>query len=171
MSQHCSDIAADRGARRVLFVGTERPDEFADAMRLACRGHCVLVVNPRKTAAAAAFRRKGGRFIQTRIEQLPHGVAAFDVICEYYPYPSGRNYVPPRPFALARLSRLAPGGRWVLFTESPRFATLLRAVADYDPAAQGTFRVSLSPVSTDEAPPSTYPPVSTRLRLVFERCR
>jgi hypothetical protein len=153
----------------VLFVGAERADEFADAMRLAGQGHDVIVINPRETYAAKAFRRAGGTFVRARIEQLPPACCRFDLICENYPYPSGRHYVPPRAFAVTRLSRLVPGGRWVLFTEAARYATLLKAIGDYDEVVQRRFRVGLSSLSPGEAPHSAYPSAGTRFRLVFER--
>ena len=170
MPQHCSHIAFNGRARRVLFVGAERLDEFADALRLLNRGHKVLVINPRETTSARRFLWAGGRFLRARVEHLPPRYCQFDLICENYPYPSGRHYVPPRPFALARLLLLAPGGRWVLFTESVRFASLLKAVIDYDIGVQGKFHAALSSISQTDAPPSTYPSASTRFRLVFERC-
>src|SRR5437868_14197293 len=77
--------------RRVLFVGAERPDEFAYALRLACQGHSVAVINPRETAAAREYRSRGGRFIQARIENLPPGFVPFHVICERYPFPFPRS--------------------------------------------------------------------------------
>jgi hypothetical protein len=171
LSQRCSDFVAPCATQSVLFVGAERPDEFANAMRLHREGHDVIVVNPRETAAARAFRRAGGTFLRGHIEQLPPACCRFDTICENYPYPSGRHYVPPRDFALARLKRLAPGGRWVLFTESARYATLLKAVADYDEAVQVKFRASLSSLTPSAAPPSAYPASSTRLRLTVKRRR
>jgi hypothetical protein len=167
----CSDFVPSSPLQSVLLVGAEQGHEFADAIRMMCSGHRVVVANPRETLAARAYRLAGGRFIKTRIEQLPPSCNRFNLICENYPYPSGRHYVPPRPFALARLSRLAPGGRWILFTEAVRFATLLKAVADYDQTMPGRFRVELSSVSPDEAPPSRYPRMSGRFRLVFQRCR
>src|SRR5438105_14927294 len=142
-SQRCSDFVSPCATQSVLFVGAERADEFANAMRLHREGHDVIVVNPRETAAARAFRRAGGTFLRAHVEQLPPACCRFDSICENYPYPSGRQYVAPRDFALARLARLAPGGRWVLFTESARYATLLKAVSDYDEAVHGKFRASL----------------------------
>jgi hypothetical protein len=153
----------------VLLLGAERMDEFADAMRLVRHGHDVMVINPRETGAARAFRQAGGTFLRARIEQLPRGCCSFDVICENYPYPSGRHYVPPRAFAFARLARLAPGGRWVLFTESPRYATLLKAVGDYDVVVQRRFRAGLTSLSSSEAPPSAYPSTGSRFRLIFQR--
>jgi hypothetical protein len=168
-SQRCSDFVSPCATQSVLFVGAERTDEFADAMRLVCEGHDVIVINPRETAEAAAFRRAGGTFVPARVEQLPTACCHFDIICENYPYPSGRHYVPPRDFALARLARLAPGGRWVLFTEAARYATLLKALGDYDEAVQRRFRVRLSNLLPEQAPPSAYPSAGTRFRLIFER--
>jgi len=129
-----------------------------------------MAINPRETASAKAFRRAGGRFIRARIEDLPPGSCRFDLICENYPYPSGRYYVPPRAFALARLSRLAPCGRWILVTESPRYASLLKAAGDYDDAVPARFRSTLSALSTGEAPASLYPRGENRFRLIFQRC-
>jgi hypothetical protein len=158
-----------RARRRVLFVGAERPDEFADAVRVAGRGHQVMVINPRQTLAATRFLDAGGTFVRARIEQLPPGCCRFDIIYENYPYPSGRNYVPPRPFVLRRLARLAPRGRWILFTESARLASLLKAVGDHDVPVQRRYRVTLSSVPIGGAPPSHYPPTASRYRLQFER--
>jgi hypothetical protein len=80
------------------------------------------------------------------------------------------SYVPPRAFALARLSRLAPGGRWILVTESPRYASLLKAVGDYDDAVRARFRSTLSSLAPDKAPASLYPRGESRFRLTFQRC-
>jgi hypothetical protein len=170
-SQRCSDFVSACATQSVLFVGAERADEFANAMRLHRERHDVIVVNPRETAAAREFRRAGGTFLRGRVEQLPTACCRFDTICENYPYPSGRHYVPPRDFAVARLRRLAPGGRWVLFTEAARYATLLKAVGDYDELVQRRFRVGLSSLSPAEAPRSAYPSAATRFRLIFERRR
>jgi hypothetical protein len=165
-----SDLVSPCPAPNVLFVGAERGDEFAHAMRLICQGHDVIAINPRETASARAFRRAGGRFIRARIEDLPPESCRFDLICENYPYPSGRYYVPPRAFALRRLSRLAPGGRWILVTESPRYASLLKAAGDYDDAVQRNFTVTLSSLAPDKAPASLYPRGESRFRLTFQRC-
>jgi transposase len=169
--QRCSDFVSPCATQSVLFVGAERADEFTDAMRLAREGHDVIVINPRQTATARAFRGAGGTFLRARIEQLPRACCRFDIICENYPYPSGRYYVPPRDFALARLALLAPGGHWVLFTESARYATLLKAVADYDDAVQRIFLASLASLPPSNAPPSSYPASDTRFRLIFKRRR
>ena len=169
--QRGRDFTRQCRAKSVLFVGAERGDEFAQALRLACHGHDVVAINPRETAWAEAFRQAGGNFIRARIEDLPPDACRFDLVCENYPHPSGRHYVPPRPFALARLSLLKPGGKWILVTESPRYASLLKAVVDYDDDVSARFRGTLSPLSINEAPPSFYPQAKTRFRLVFQRCR
>jgi transposase len=163
--QRCSDVDGS-GAKRVLLVGAERPDEFRDARRLLLQGHDVAVVNPRMSRAARLFRAEGGRFMSARVDQLPAFAGQFDLICENYPYPSGRHFVPARLFALARLARLARGGRWVLFTESPRYARELKAAVENGPHG-ATIRVRLSRVAEELAPASSYPPVSTRFRLIF----
>jgi hypothetical protein len=159
-----------RSVQRVLFVGAERRDEFSHALRLADASHDVMVVNPRETLSARSFRRAGGRFVRTSVERLPLEHCQFDLICENYPYPSGRNYVPPRPFVVARLLRLAPCGRWMIVTESARLASLLKAAVDYDLDLQRRYSVTLKEVPTSQAPPSAYPSVSTRYRLVFRHC-
>lgn len=167
--QRCSDFVSPPATQAVLFVGAERTDEFADALRLVCEGHDVIVVNPRETTAARVFRQAGGTFLRAAVEQLPTACCCFDLICENYPYPSGRHFVPPRDFAVARLARVAPGGRWVLFTESARYASLLKAVGDYDETLQRRFRVRLSSLPPSAAPLSAYPSAGTRFRLLFER--
>jgi hypothetical protein len=169
--QCCSSFVVPSPRQNVLIIGAERPDEFADALRMTCLGHSVTVVNPRETFAAREFKRKGGTFIQGRVEELPPACRCFDVICENYPYPSGENYVPPLAFAEARLSRLPRGGRWILFTEAVKFATLLKAVTDFDENLPGKFSCALSRVSPHLAPPSIYPPGDTRFRLIFKRMR
>jgi len=168
---HCCDFIRSASGRNILFVGAERVDEFADAMRAVRRGHRVLVVNPRETAAARAFRSQRGRFARARIEDLPRIGSGFEVICENYPYPSGPHSAPIRAFAHARLARLAPGGRWILFTESARLATALRMLVEYDADVRRRFVLELARVRLHQAPPSAYPPVPSRFRLIFERCR
>jgi len=169
-NRHYSNCLAQCGTQSISFVGAESGDEFSHAMGLTCQEHDVIKINPRETASAKAFRRGGRRFIRARIEDLPPGSCRFDFICENYPYPSGRHYVPPRPFALARLSLLKPGGQRILVTESPRYASLLKGVGDYNDAVRARFRSTLSLRSIDEAPPSAYPRADTRYRLIFQRC-
>jgi hypothetical protein len=168
LNSRCSGFVPARHAQDILFVGAERRDEFKDAGRLLCQGHGVVAINPPETAPAKAFRRSGGKFIRGRIEHLPPDSCRFDLIRERHRCPSGRNYVPVRPFALARLSLLKPRGRWILITESPRYASLLKAVGDYDEALQRDFTVTLSKIAPDEA---AYSQGKIRFRLVFQRCR
>jgi len=157
----------------VLFVGAERPDEFARAMRLACQGHIVTVVNPRLTGAAQAFRNGGGRFIQARVEDLPHRLGQFHVICENYPYPypPALGYAAARAYALARLARLAIRGRWVVFTESTRLTATLAAVARHETAVRCGFRLRFAELSPVLAPLSAYLRRKTRYRLIFQRVK
>lgn len=166
--QRCSDFHCCGAAQRVLLVGAERPEEFRDAIRLLWGGHEVAVVNPRVSRAARIFRDEGGFFIPARIEQLPRVLGQFDLICENYPYPSGRHFVPARAFVRARLGRLAPGGRWILFTESSRYADELKAAVE-DESGAGKFKVQVSRLPEKLAPASSYPPIPARLRLTFER--
>ena len=168
--QGCSDFARSHDQRSVLLVGAERGDEFADALRLVHRGYDVTAVNPRVTPAARRFVATGGTVLQARLEELPRECGRYEMICENYPYPSGHHYVPPRPFALARLLRLAPGGRWILHTEAVRFATLIKAAIDHERTLRDHFVVTLSNVDPDTAPLSHYPAVKDRFRLVVERC-
>jgi hypothetical protein len=157
----------------VLFVGAERPDEFAHAMRLACQGHRVTVVNPRETAPARAYRASGGRFIQARVEDLPSRVGTFHVICENYPYPypPALDYATTRAYVFARLARVGLGGRWVIFTESPRLAAALTAVVENEVPLRRRFRLLFAELSPVFAPRSSYLRRETRYRLIFQRVR
>jgi hypothetical protein len=166
--QRCSDFHCHDSPKRVLLVGAERPDEFQDAFQLLRRGFEVTVVNPRTSQAARSFRRHGGCFLPATIESLPPELAKFDLICEHYPYPTGRYFVPAADFARARLTRLARGGCWVLFTESARYARQLTAALE-EGAARREFSLRLALVPENLAPASSYPPVKTRLRLIFQR--
>jgi hypothetical protein len=152
----------------VLFVGSERSDEFADALRLDNEGHGVMVVNPRLTLAARVFQSRNGRFVPIRVERLPAKAGSFDLICENYPYPLRHYAGPAKRFAFARLRRLAPGGRWILHTESLRFATALKALADFDADVARGFVVRVSSLSPEKAPPSFYPAMNTRFRVIFQ---
>src|SRR5271165_2210721 len=69
--QCCSDFLPQSLVQNVLLVGAERSDEFADAMRLVCQGHKVVVVNPHASLAARSFAKDGGTFVPTTIEYLP----------------------------------------------------------------------------------------------------
>jgi hypothetical protein len=164
----CAKFVRLGESRKILLVGPERRDEFAHALELMSRGHDVTAINPRESSAARAFHRTGGKFVRARIERLP-GPSRFDLIFENYPYPSGKNYEPANPFAVARLARLAPGGCWIVYTEALRFASLLKSVIDYDPRLVGRFTASLRRISFDAAPPSHYPANDLRYRLICRR--
>ena len=161
----------DGVVKTVLFVGPETPEEFVEAQQLWSRGYAVLAINPRETGAARNFRDAGGKFLSTRIEDLSRRFGPFDLIRENYPYPSGRQYVPTEPFAQARLSRLAPGGRWVLYTESARLAGRLKAVIERCSIWAKQFAAQLKRIPCEAAPPSHYPPTDVRYQLIVRRSR
>jgi hypothetical protein len=165
----CPSAAYPRQFLRVLLVGSETPPEFREALRLTSRGHQVLVVNPRETDAARNFRVAAGNFLPVRIEDLPRQCGGFDLILENYPYPSGPHYVEPLPFARARLSRLARGGRWMVYTESARYASLLQVAVAYHPRLAERFSARRARLPLDAAPRSSYPQRDTRFLLVFAR--
>jgi hypothetical protein len=60
VSQRCPGFVSHCVTKAVLFVGAERRDEFADAMRLAYKGHDVTLINHRETAAERKFRPSAG---------------------------------------------------------------------------------------------------------------
>jgi hypothetical protein len=165
------------------MIGSERFDEFADAVRLGGRGHSVSVINPRKSAAARRFVNAGGTFIQTTIERLSGTLGLFDLICENYPYTVARvegvceddpcpmwlSTRAMRAYAMARLRHLAPRGRWIVFTESPGFARALRSTVCRDQVMRRKFSVRIVLLTGDEAPRSSYPQLSTRFQVIFQR--
>jgi hypothetical protein len=155
--------------QRVLVVGAEQPVEFGWAAGLQATGQDVTVVNPRTTEAARQFRQGGGNLVTGTVESLPAN-AAFNVIREDFPFPLGRVFQPTREFAMARISRLLPGGRWVVVTESREFATTLEAaVAGLD---VDTIRTA-PPLAHEATPSSPWLPEESRERfmLVFTRRR
>jgi hypothetical protein len=181
--QCCSDFSPLRPVRNVLLVGAERPDEFADAAWLVHQGHKVVVVNPHATLAARKFAKDGGTFVRTTTECLPFALGLFDLICENYPYTvalvegmCGEDPCPMwlsaraiRDYAMARLKRLAPHGRWIVFTESPGFAGALRSFVHQDTDIQRTFSFRMVSLTSDRAPRSAYPYLTTRFKLIFQR--
>jgi hypothetical protein len=181
--QCCSDFLPLRRIRKVLLVGAERPDEVADAVRLLRQGHKVVLVNPRVSLAARSFAKNGGRVVRATIECLPAALGLFDLICENYPYTIARikgvceeNPCPVwlsprviRAYAMERLNRLAPRGRWIAFTESPDFARALRSFVHRNPEIQRNYSVRIGSLAGDEAPRSAYPYLATRFRLIFQR--
>lgn len=181
--QCCSHFLPRHPIQNVLILGAERPDEFADAVRLARCGHSVIVVNPRESIAARRFANAGGSFIQSAIERLPSTLGLFDLICENYPYTVARvegvceddpcsmwlSARAMRAYAMARLRHLAPHGRWIVFTESPGFAGALRSLLHRHKGIGHNFSVRIVPLTRDEAPRSSYPDLSTRFQLIFQR--
>jgi hypothetical protein len=181
--QCCSDFSSLRRVRNVLLVGAERPDEFADAMRLVRQGHKVMVVNPHASLSARNFAKDGGTFVRTTIECLPFALGLFNLICENYPYTVARvkgvceedpcpvwlSTRAMRAYAMARLKRLAPRGRWIAFTESPDFAKALRSFVHQEPDIRRNFSVRIVSLTGDGAPRSAYPYLTTRFRLIFRR--
>jgi hypothetical protein len=181
--QCCSHFLPRHPVQNVLILGAERPDEFADAVRLARYGHSVIVVNPRESIAARRFANAGGSFIRSTIERLPLTLGPFDLICENYPYtvaqvegvceddpcPVWLSARAIRAYAVARLRHLAPDGRWILFTESPGFARALRSIVHRDPVIQSNFSSRIAQVRAGAAPPSSYPRLATRFKVVFQR--
>src|SRR6202521_2450521 len=152
-----SDFLPQSLGQNVLLVGAERSDEFADAMRLVRQGHKVVVVNPHASLAARRFAKDGGTFVPTTIERLPLALGSFDLICENYPYTVARvkgvceedscpvwlSTRAMRAYAMARLKRLAPRGRWIAFTESPDFAKALRSFVHQEPDIRRNFSVRI----------------------------
>src|SRR5215468_12270455 len=84
ISEEAAQCALRASTPRALFVGSERRDEGAHALRLASRGHDVIAINPRETPSAKAFRRAGGKFIRARVEDLTPNSCRFDLVCENY---------------------------------------------------------------------------------------
>jgi hypothetical protein len=182
--QLCSRFALRNGRRsNVLVVGAERWDEFTDARRIGDGSHQVIVANPRETAAARRFVTEGGTFIQSTIERLPSRLGPFDLICENYPYTVARvkgvchekpcpiwlSKREVRAYARARLKHLAPNGRWILFTESPGFAITLRSIGRTDEAIRRSFNVAIVRLKNQDAPPSSYPHLATRFKVIFQK--
>jgi len=158
--------AAAGGPRvNVLVVGAETAEEFAYAARAASRGSSVTVVNPQATAAARTYQQAGGNFVQGRIESLPRS-PTFNIIREDFPFPLGRVYSPTAEFVSERLARLAPGGRWVIVTESEEFAATIRAAAESQGATVTTRGFA---AAHEAAPSSVYPRETSRSAVIVER--
>ena len=104
----------------MLVVGPETEAEFQYALDVNARGGKAIAVNPLKGAAADRFVKQGGTFVEGTVKSLPKD-AVFDTIREDFPYPSGK-YIDGQ-MVNARLTRLRPGGGWVVVTESEEFAT------------------------------------------------
>jgi hypothetical protein len=164
-----SDISADlrsSAPQRVLVVGAESESEFAYASDLAMRGQQVTVVNPRTTEQAEAYIAQGGNFLKTKIELLPKD-ATFNLIREDYPYPLGQMFQPTTEFAEARLSRLAPGGRWVVVTESSEFAETLEGAVFGKGVSVTKYEIPLP--YHEGMPQSTWPQEANRFIFIIQR--
>lgn len=150
---------------KILIIGAERADEFAEAARMAARGHDVTVVNPVRNPAMepriAELQAQGGRFLQQRVEDLPAD-EMFDMIREDYP-------VGPLLEPNERLGRLAPGGRWHVVTEAEEIAETLVSL--------GPRRGIQRPTLTEFAPFHEGAPMSgwtrglTRFSIIFRRSK
>jgi len=148
---------------RVLVVGPETDAEFEYAQKVNSGGGKATAVNPLKTTAADRFAASGGDFVQGKIETLPKD-AKFDIIREDFPYPTGKFV--DTASANERISRLKPGGFWVVVTEKPDFADALEAAA----ALQGakTMRRDFAP-GHEAAPASAHPRDPGRIALIITR--
>lgn len=148
---------------RVLLVGPETEAEFSYARSIIAGGGKVTCVNPVKKAAADRFIAAGGEFVQGEVGSLPDQ-AVFDFIREDFPYPTG-NYID---FAqtTARITRLKPGGAWVVVTEAEDFANTLEAAAEMK-GAKVLKRIFAA--AHEAAPISSHPKDSARFALIIMR--
>jgi hypothetical protein len=147
----------------VLIVGPESEEEFAYGLKVNAQGGKATAVNPVRTDAAGRYVNKGGEFVQGKVENLPQR-AEYDIIREDYPYPTG-NYLD-IPSANARISRLKPGGSWVVMTEKPEFADALEAAAKTQGAA--VTRRELPPFH-EGVPVSPHPQDHSRIVVVITK--
>src|SRR5262249_7338744 len=141
------------------------------------------VANPHVSLAARRFANAGGIFLQMPIERLPLAFGPYDVICENYPFtltqtegvcdqdpcPVWLSPTAMRAYMMARLKRLAPRGRWIVFTESPGFANALRSMVHHDRTIRRNFAVRINPLTSEEAPRSSYPHLTTRFQAIIQR--
>jgi hypothetical protein len=153
--------------QQILLVGPETPAEFSWAADVASQGHQVTAANPIVTPAARAFIERGGKFVAGPIESLPRA-PTLNLIREDFPVPLARMPQPVADFATARIERLAPGGRWIVVTEAPEFATTLRYVADQQGMEVTRYEL---PAAHEAAPQSAYPRETSRVMLIIEKPR
>src|SRR5271168_4013325 len=92
---------------------------------MARRGHDVTVANPLATPESARFESQGGHFVNAGIETLPTQ-PGFDVVSEDFPVPIRKVLAPAEAMAAERISRLEPGGVWIIATESDEFVGMLQ---------------------------------------------
>jgi hypothetical protein len=155
--------AGARPGLKVLIVGPETQAEFAYARKIMLDGGQVTCVNPVKSPAAKRFIAEGGDFFQGEVSKLPPG-KQFDIIREDFPFPTG-NYIDV-PQTFARITRLRPGGSWVVVTESGEFATTLEAAAAMNKAK--VFKRAI-PALHEGAPVSSHPRDIERIALIITR--
>jgi hypothetical protein len=144
-------------------VGPETEEEFAYALNVNSRGGKATAVNPARTDAANRFVAKGGNFVQGKVEALPQR-PEFDIIREDYPYPTG-NYVDTAA-TNARVSRLKPGGSWVVVTEKVDYADALEAAGQMQGAT--VTRTELPPFH-EGVPVSAHPKDPSRIVVVITK--
>lgn len=147
-----------------MVVGAERAEEFAYATHVASRGNQVMVVNPKMTSAARRYQKGGGNFVKKGIEELPKS-SRYQIIREDFPVPLP-GYPPTAEFVAQRLTCLAPGGRWVIVTESEEFVRAIRAAAETK--GTNTF-IRRFPKAHDASPKSKHPKETSRFTVIVEK--
>lgn len=151
--------------QRILVVGAERPEEFRYAREVAARGHEVTVVNPQATPESATFAAEGGNFVQAGIETLPQQ-PLYNVVSEDFPVPIRRMFPQAQAFASERITRLEPGGRWVVATESAEFVQMLQLVGGMQGVRVTSHEVPRYHEATPDSPHVVEP---TRYIVTVER--
>ncbi len=153
-----------RAGLRVLLVGPETEAEFDYARSVMGNGGKVTAVNPVRSPAAERFIAEGGDFVQGNVGSLS-AQAEFDIIREDFPYPTG-NYIDVGQSA-ARITRLRPGGAWVVVTEATDYADTLEVAAQLNKASKVLRRMFLA--ADESAPESLHPRALSRTALVITR--
>lgn len=151
--------------QRILVVGAERAAEFEYATQMAAAGNDVTVVNPQATPQSAAFSAAGGKFVEAGIETLPQK-PGFHVVSEDFPVPIRRMFPQARAMATERISRLEPGGRWTVTTESSEFVGMLQLVGGMQGANVTAHQVPRHHEATPDSPHVVEP---TRFIVIVER--
>jgi len=148
---------------RVLLVGPETEDEFQYAQKVNSSGGKATAVNPVKSPAADKFAAGGGEFVQGDVAKLPKG-GQYDIIREDYPYPTGKFV--DTAGAAERISRLKPGGSWVVVTEKPDFADSLQAAATLQGARSTRYQL---PQFHEGTPVSNHPRDAGRFAVIITK--
>jgi hypothetical protein len=152
--------------QRILVVGAERAAEFEYATQMAGAGNDVTVVNPQATPESAAFAAQGGNFVEAGIETLPQR-PGYNVVSEDFPVPIRRMFPQARDMATERISRLEPGGRWVVTTESAEFVQMLQVVGSMQGTNVTSHEVPRYHEATPDSPQHIVEP--TRFIVIVER--